>query len=187
MAWLLIQEIQRQDWVHRLTEGVLHVGRLPEADVCITHSSVSRQHATLTTTQSKSLVRDLGSRHGTWLNDRRVTEAAVQGGDRLRFGAIDAEVVIDLDEALRTLRDVGSTKTLAGADAVLRDHVSELTNAQRRVLRWLLRGLGAKQIAFELKLSRHTVCSHIKAIHSTLGIGTHPELMAKFWAMWEDL
>jgi DNA-binding NarL/FixJ family response regulator len=116
-----------------------------------------------------------------------VTEDAVRAGDRLRFGAVEALVVTDLDEALKDLRDIGSTKEQVGTETVLRDQLRKLRYAQRRVLRWLLRGLAEKQIAFELNLSPHTVHSHVKEIHSVLAVRSRGELMAKFWTIWEEV
>lgn len=186
-GWLLIEELQTGDWVYRVTEGTLVVGREPLADIRITHPTVSRKHATLTTDRSTCVIRDLDSQNGTLLNGVAVKNAVVRIGDRIQFGAIVAQVVADLDGALRGLRDVGSTRDQAVSEKKLRRQVDLLTEAQLRVLHWLLRGLAEKHIAFELELSPHTVHTHVKQIYSTLEVRSRPELMAKYGMIWEQV
>jgi DNA-binding CsgD family transcriptional regulator len=55
-----------------------------------------------------------------------------------------------------------------------------LTPAEQRVLTLLLGGLAEKEIATRLGLSRHTVHNHAKHIYSAYGVGTRPELLARF-------
>jgi pSer/pThr/pTyr-binding forkhead associated (FHA) protein len=47
---------------------------------------VSAQHAAIVYTGGRWVVRDLGSRNGTFVNGRRVREADLEHGDRIRFG-----------------------------------------------------------------------------------------------------
>jgi pSer/pThr/pTyr-binding forkhead associated (FHA) protein len=53
---------------------------------------VSARHATLVLDANGWLVRDSGSRNGTWVNGRRVVETRLSDGDRLRFGENGPEV-----------------------------------------------------------------------------------------------
>jgi len=47
------------------------IGRNPDCDLVVLASSVSREHAGLTQTETAWVVRDLGSRNGTFVNDVR--------------------------------------------------------------------------------------------------------------------
>lgn len=49
-------------------------------------SGVSRQHAELYLGGRALWLRDLNSRHGTWLNGQRITETALAAGDTIRAG-----------------------------------------------------------------------------------------------------
>jgi predicted component of type VI protein secretion system len=70
------------------------VGRDPGADVVLNHPSVSRRHAVLERRGTFWVVLDQQSANGTWLDDRRVTEAALQSGQRLRLGALTLTVTV---------------------------------------------------------------------------------------------
>jgi pSer/pThr/pTyr-binding forkhead associated (FHA) protein len=48
------------------------IGRDPEAHVCIDEPSVSRRHATISTSAAGAMLRDLGSRNGTFVDGRRI-------------------------------------------------------------------------------------------------------------------
>lgn len=67
----------------------LTIGREAEATLCIKHQIVSRRHAMITFTNGCYLLRDLGSRNGTFLNDRRLEPYSVhilQPYDKIRIG-----------------------------------------------------------------------------------------------------
>lgn len=65
------------------------VGRRSGADIQISHLSVSGVHAELIAEGEKLLVKDLGSRNGTFVNGRRITAAEPIGeGDLLQFGEV---------------------------------------------------------------------------------------------------
>ena len=55
-----------------LANGDTVIGRDPEAHVCIDEPSVSRRHATILTSADGAMLRDLGSRNGTFVDGRRV-------------------------------------------------------------------------------------------------------------------
>lgn len=62
--------------------GELLIGRGPEADLRIDEPDVSRRHAKLVRQDGKTLLLDLGSRNGTWLNaERVVAPRLVRAGD----------------------------------------------------------------------------------------------------------
>jgi adenylate cyclase len=67
------------------------VGRAAESGIVIDDASISRKHAMLQRTEDDQVyLIDLGSRNGTFVNDRRVTvPTTVRDGDRLRFGLVE--------------------------------------------------------------------------------------------------
>jgi adenylate cyclase len=71
------------------------VGRSADNTIVIDDVSISRKHAMLQRmegdTQDQLFLIDLGSRNGTFVNDRRVTvPTSVRDGDRLRFGLVES-------------------------------------------------------------------------------------------------
>jgi pSer/pThr/pTyr-binding forkhead associated (FHA) protein len=85
------------------------IGRAPTASLVITDSSASRHHARLFERDGQWWVEDLGTRNGTWLNDRPVTAASnLQPGDRIRLG--DTVVRVDhRDIGLSGHRSIGTS------------------------------------------------------------------------------
>ena len=70
-------------WLLRKSEHVL--GRESD-DLLLPVSAVSRKHATLTREDGSWIVRDLGSRNGTLLNGRPISQATLENMDELRVG-----------------------------------------------------------------------------------------------------
>jgi DNA-binding winged helix-turn-helix (wHTH) protein len=72
-----------------LGEGTHLVGRDPLSAVWINDKAVSRRHASITVTPHGVAINDLGSRNGTFVNGRRVSDVAMLAdGDETRLGAI---------------------------------------------------------------------------------------------------
>ena len=87
--------LQSADIVYELSGEVTLVGRSPRADVVLPSRSVSGKHAELVVQLpgphervGHALVRDLGSRNGTFVNDKRISyaEYELRTGDIVRFG-----------------------------------------------------------------------------------------------------
>ena len=73
-----------------LREGRHILGRAETCRVCVTHPSISREHAELNVGPQGVKIRDLGSANGILREGRRVTEAMVPSGERVRFGEVTA-------------------------------------------------------------------------------------------------
>jgi DNA-binding winged helix-turn-helix (wHTH) protein len=72
-----------------LAEGENVIGRAPDAQIFIDAPSISRQHARVIVTNGEASLEDAGSKNGTQLNGKRLTEPAVlRDGDEIRAGAI---------------------------------------------------------------------------------------------------
>src|ERR1019366_130074 len=69
----------------------LVIGRQPGIALSLDHSSVSRQHATISNINGQYILRDLGSANGTFVNDRPLAPDKthiLQPNDKLRFGDV---------------------------------------------------------------------------------------------------
>ena len=62
------------------------IGRAEDVDICLCDRWVSRCHCELSWQDGVLLVRDLDSKHGTMLNDERITTSTMLPGDRLGVG-----------------------------------------------------------------------------------------------------
>jgi predicted component of type VI protein secretion system len=70
------------------------IGRDPAADLVVNDPSVSRRHAVIEKRAQAWVVVDQRSANGTWVNDTRMDEALLQGGEQLRLGAVCFEVLL---------------------------------------------------------------------------------------------
>jgi len=70
----------------RMLDAELTVGAEPSCDLVLDDAAVSRRHAVFSAQGGRILVRDLGSRNGTFLGGTRIVEAEVALGAVLRLG-----------------------------------------------------------------------------------------------------
>jgi len=77
----------------RLPSGAIKtVGRAPRADFVVDAALVSRLHCRLTAGDSTVEVVDLSSTNGTFVNDKRIKNATLFSGDRLRVGRVELTI-----------------------------------------------------------------------------------------------
>lgn len=69
------------------------VGRNPCADVSLHDRWVSRVHCELRQVEDRIVVRDLESRHGTFVNRNPVRECALSAGDEIVVGTSQLAVI----------------------------------------------------------------------------------------------
>ena len=85
-----------QGLTFRLSPGAIKtVGRATGADFIVDAALVSRVHCRLTATDSNVEVVDLKSTNGTYVNDKRVENAKLAAGDRLRVGRVELRIARD--------------------------------------------------------------------------------------------
>ena len=112
-----------------ITDPLTTLGRRSESHVRLAGTDVSRDHADITNEQGRYMLRDRGSRFGTFVNGAQITEHQLVHGDTIRLGQ-SAECQITY------LVDAGSSST---------DSISRATSAagDLRQVSSLLEGLRA--------------------------------------------
>src|SRR5689334_6887645 len=90
-AWAL-RAGERELWIGR---SAFVVGRGSEADLQLDDESVSRRHALFRVGEDElASVDDLGSRNGTFVNDRRIAgRVQLEAGDVIALGACQLELI----------------------------------------------------------------------------------------------
>jgi len=68
----------------------LSVGRAPENDVVLDHTSISGSHAVIQNNGGVYQITDLGSTNGTFANGEQITEIALSEGLQIAFGSVQA-------------------------------------------------------------------------------------------------
>jgi pSer/pThr/pTyr-binding forkhead associated (FHA) protein len=69
-----------------LNTDLVTAGRHHESDIFLDDISVSRRHATFTRTSQGTVVKDMGSLNGTYVNRDLVDECALKNGDEVQIG-----------------------------------------------------------------------------------------------------
>ncbi len=91
---VMFKDDERRDFPLSAPKTVL--GRRQDCQLRIPTRDVSRQHcAILVKSDGTVQAKDLGSSNGTYVNEKRVAEKALQAGDRLRVGPVTFIVQID--------------------------------------------------------------------------------------------
>jgi len=110
----------------RLTPGgALDIGRSPSAQVSLPEvPSLSRSHARLRFIGNRITLEDLGSRNGTYLNDRAVRgPVELESGDRFQVGSVHFKFLHE--------RDVEHAYHEAIHEMVIRDGLTEIFNRRK--------------------------------------------------------
>src|ERR1043166_5962376 len=106
---LVARDCPLKNSVFSLDDGELSVGRNPSNRLSINDPSLSRQHCVIGTRGDEFEIRDLDSRHGTFVNGVPVHERVLEEGDEIQIGnslflflAVDTKVApvaaVRLDE-----------------------------------------------------------------------------------------
>jgi hypothetical protein len=113
--------IDRLEWILPLP---VVVGRCPTAEITIGDPSISRRHCQFLLDPYDSLmVRDLGSKNGVFVDERRVDKAAVRPGSLVRIGVItlrpeltEEEAQLDETPDVDEVYDLGETRAVKIVD-----------------------------------------------------------------------
>ena len=154
-----------------INKALLCIGRRTESDLRLVGSDVSREHAEIVQANGDWILRDKGSRYGTYVNGEAITEHKLAHGDRVQFGrASGADVVFltgdgpshtdrshasavndlrQLAALLEGLRALGSGRVLDEVLALVLDAAIDISGAERGFI--MLAGLDA---TLEMKLVR---------------------------------
>src|SRR5688572_11008631 len=136
-----------------INKALLCIGRRTESDLRLVGSDVSREHAEIVQANGDWILRDKGSRYGTYVNGEAVTEHKLMHGDRVQFGrASGADVVFltgdgpshtdrshasavndlrQLAALMEALRALGSGRVLDEVLAMVLDAAIDVAGAER--------------------------------------------------------
>jgi phosphoserine phosphatase RsbU/P len=156
-----------------IDKPLIAIGRRNENDLRLTGSDVSRDHAEISQLNGAYVLRDRGSRYGTFVNGEQVSERPLQHGDRIQFGRTSGTNVVFLIEdapappisdrqqatavgdirqlasLLEGLRALGSGRVLDEVLALVLDAAIEVTGAERGFIM-----LANDSSELEMKLAR---------------------------------
>ncbi len=104
---------QRKDFPISLGQTV--IGRGENCDLRVPIANVSRRHCELTVTDNSVFAKDLASSNGTYVNNKRINESSLKGGDRIVLGPVVFTVQIDgVPEEIQPVKTRGQLMAEAG-------------------------------------------------------------------------
>ena len=163
-----------------LEKPAFSIGRRSGNDLQLVGSDVSRDHADIAREEERYILRDRGSRYGTFVNGEQITEKSLTHGDLVRLGRSGgAEMVFLLDEQplssssiekhpssavgdlrqiaalLEGLRALGSGRVLDEVLALVMDSAIEVTGAERGFI--MLANADTAELEFKIARARGRV------------------------------
>ncbi|MBA61384.1 MAG: hypothetical protein CMJ76_03370 [Planctomycetaceae bacterium] len=86
LSALLIPASKESDSPLLLNQYPVRLGRSESADIQLDDRWLSRNHCEIDITDGELIIRDLGSKHGTYVNESQVDEMTIESGDEVRIG-----------------------------------------------------------------------------------------------------
>lgn len=182
--FIVIREGAQFERLQVTTVPELVIGRSRDCTLRLPDLSVSRSHARVAQTTVGLLIRDLGSRNGTFLNGQRVQhERRLVEASSIEINPYRLRIFSDPAQAEYDIRasdeSTGPAIPLAEPTGDVERFAQKLTPTERLVYEALLQGLSRKDISSRLGMKTETVHTHTKAIYKIFRVESHPELMAK--------
>ncbi|MBN1356123.1 HD domain-containing protein [bacterium] len=127
MAKLTVELDGRPAQIIRI-EDVVTIGRDSNNDIQLIDAKVSRRHSIIERRKGYHVIRDLGSRNGTYLNGVQISESELASGDRIRIG--EADIVFESEPFLDAVPGREISRDPADSSSMIRilDHSFELKN-----------------------------------------------------------
>ncbi len=107
---------------HWILSPPVIVGREPSSDIMINDPSISRRHCQFTLgAEGALLVRDLGSKNGVYVDEKRVSKAIIRPGEVVQIGAVALRPDWTDQEASEQIQeieviDLGETQAMRTVD-----------------------------------------------------------------------
>jgi predicted component of type VI protein secretion system len=103
---------------HELHQGEMVIGRKDECDIQIDSLAVSGRHAKVVTTADASVLEDLNSTNGTFVNNQKVSTYPLKNGDIAQIGKHTITFVTGLVSAAEEDEDDFEKTVVLGAGAM---------------------------------------------------------------------
>lgn len=121
-------------------DGLLRVGGDTTNDLVLSDGTVSRRHIEVERTAAGLVLRDLGSRNGTWIDGRRIVTAYVEPGDKIQLGKTKIAVKQQTRGTEIEVAGGEAFGELVGASDAMRAVFSELKRTAKEDMNLLIEG-----------------------------------------------
>ncbi|MBI2027073.1 MAG: FHA domain-containing protein [Deltaproteobacteria bacterium] len=114
-----------------LDDGTYVLGRDPQCQLVIPKSGISRKHAQIEVTSHATVIRDLGSANGTFVNGVLIQEKILRSGDTIAFSDVVFEFYDESQKAEYVAKSTIFEKRTLGIhvrEDKIRNYISKLLN-----------------------------------------------------------
>jgi pSer/pThr/pTyr-binding forkhead associated (FHA) protein len=130
MPSLIHKRPDGSDRVLEIGNKPLIIGRLPESDIMVRDSFVSRVHCGIGFSGDRYTIKDLGSTNGTYRNGGRVFESFLSPGDKIQVG--NTTLIFEIDPAsggglLRQVPQMVAPPRTVASPAIPRPDAKQIT------------------------------------------------------------
>ena len=101
MPRLVINPGTPQAWEIQLKPGLNFLGRGASNDFKLEDPSISGSHCQITVDNGATVIKDMGSTNGTYVNRAKITESRLESGQPLRLGSVDMIFYTDGPDAVQ--------------------------------------------------------------------------------------
>ncbi len=106
-----LDEMGKQHWASMIPPKFT-IGRSSSNDLVLTQMSISRAHAEVVVQDGEYLLKDLGSKHGTYVNGNRVDQVKLNNGDHINLGGLQGpSLTFHQGDLLQSLLGISDSKT----------------------------------------------------------------------------
>ncbi|MDC7219563.1 MAG: FHA domain-containing protein [Spirochaetales bacterium] len=178
--WCLRGELKDSSpWIIPIDRPLFSIGRQDNNDLILPSHSVSRRHARIINEGGELQIEDLESKNGVLLNGKKIeSKGFLRQGDIIKIG--DSEFTLGRTEDFQTKYE---EQTLARSSEATRLSFADafsLSEREKEILFFLIKGHSLKQIGESLFISAGTVKNHVLKIYKKTGCHTRIELSTKF-------
>ncbi|MBN1647754.1 MAG: FHA domain-containing protein [Spirochaetales bacterium] len=180
-TWYLKGKLKdNSPWIVPINAQPFTIGRLEGSDLILSSSTVSRRHTQITIHRGDPYIVDLGSKNGTYVNGDAIHEQTrLKNDDIIRIGSIEFAMC----ESSEVNPEDELDYTAADANVDYRQDFGDyyqLSDREKEVLYFLLKGMSIKKIADQLFISPGTAKNHALKIYKKTKCHTRIELVTNF-------
>ncbi len=84
-AYILFLKGQLLGKLYSLKKGTITIGRAMDCKIVVEDPRISRKHVQIKVNDKKSIIKDLGSTNGTFVNGKRINKYVLQEGDKIHL------------------------------------------------------------------------------------------------------
>jgi DNA-binding CsgD family transcriptional regulator len=166
-------------WTVPIDQYTFIIGRDEQCHLKLLPDYISRKHAEIRIRENEPYIRDLKSKNGTFVNERRISgEVKLEDRDDIRFGDLKFRILMKDQKTVRRLSETSLLKMPLKVKSFM-NHYS-ISRREEQVLAYILQGKSTKKIADILCISEGTAKNHILSIYKKTDTHSRFELFTLF-------